>query len=316
MKTLYIITTNQCNMSCPFCYTQFVPQFTKNTERSCINTKTAIDVINKGYKGEKYDYVIFHGGEPLLYPKEILEILDGTSSQKDTTFSIQTNLAYKQLSQDQIKVLVRLGSYGTSFSVDRFLGKKELEEQFKDNVKFLNTLGLECTLLVTLTEMQIMRQNPWRLLDYVNDLGIQKIVLERPILTNQQYKENRESLENLYADIDSYMLTCAKIFPREYTNLYWLVEKSIEHGITLYNTKCSNETFTLYNNEFKYGCPSLECRNENNSEMLTRCLECEYYRWCGMDCECFNHLCAFPKKTFSYIKSVLEQEKNNTGKSN
>lgn len=314
MKTLYIITTEQCNMNCPFCYTKFIPQFSENTEKNCIDVNTAINVINKGYNGEKYDYVIFHGGEPLLYPKEILEILDNVDMES-TNFSIQTNLVYKSLTKEQVNVLIKLGSYGTSFNVDRFLGKKEQEEQFKDNIRFLNTLGLDCTLLVTLTEEQITRQNPWRLLDYVRDLKIRKIVLERPIYPNKYYKENKEKLENLYEDIDSYMLTCAKIFPRNYTNLFWLVEKSIENGLTFYNTKCSNDTFTLYNKEFKFGCPSLECRNENNSDMLQKCLQCEYYRWCGMDCECFNHICAFPKKTFSYIKNILEQEKNDMGKS-
>ena len=43
--------------------------------------------------------------------------------------------------------------------------------------------------------------------------------------------------------------------------------------------------------------------------MLSQCLQCKYYKHCGMDCECFNHVCAFPKHTFDYIKKKIEEKK-------
>ena len=67
--TLYIITTEECNMNCPFCYTKFVPDFNIDKHKSShINEEMAASIINMGniLNKTKYDNIIFHGGEPLL----------------------------------------------------------------------------------------------------------------------------------------------------------------------------------------------------------------------------------------------------------
>ena len=308
MKTLYVITTEQCQMNCPFCYTQFVPQFNTSFKKDAICADMVANVINKGIDGEPFTYVIFHGGEPLLYPETILEIMDKVSV--DTEFSVQSNLGFKQLSQEQLKVLTRLKSYGTSYNVDRFdKGNAIFKFYFQDNVKLLNSMGLEGTVLITITQDQIDKQNPFALYKYIKSLGIKKVVFERPIFPIRDIKKNKEKYAKLYEDVDKYLRVCAGIFPPDMTNLFWLVEKALEHGLTLYDTKCSNNTYTLFQDRIKYGCPSLENRNEDNKDMLSQCLQCKYYKHCGMDCECFNHVCAFPKQTFDYIKKKIEEKK-------
>lgn len=304
MKTLYIVVTNDCQLQCPFCYTNFIPQFKENKTSNTINTDMVATLINNGLNGEKFDYVIFHGGEPLLYPNIINDILDKV--KVNTSFSIQTNLAYKELSKEQLKVMVRLSDgYGTSYNVDRFENNKQAEEYFIHNIKELNSLGIDGTLLVTVTENQINKQNPSALYEYIKKLGIKKVVLERPILPLEKLKNERTTCEELYEEVDKYLMQCVMIFPKDMTNLFWLVEKSVNHGLTLYDTQCSNKTYTLYNDYLKYGCPSLEKRNVNNSEMKERCFRCKYYQYCGSDCECFNYVCAFPKRMFDYIKGEL-----------
>ena len=308
MKTLYIVTTEQCQMNCPFCYTQFIPQFNESFNKDSICSKMVIDVINNGIDGEPFTYVIFHGGEPLLYPDTILEVINGVKVRTD--FSVQSNLAYEQLSQKQLEVLVKLKGYGTSYSVDRFEGYNyRYKEYFENNVKLLNSMGLEGTVLITITPAQIDKQNPWALYDYIKSLGIQKVVFERPIYPMKDILADKAKYTKLYHEVDRYLKACASIFPPDMTNLYWLVEKALEHGLTLYDTHCSNNTYTLFNKKLKYGCPSLENRNEKNTDMLQECLQCEYYKYCGMDCECFNHVCAFPKETFDYIKEQLLNKK-------
>ena len=115
--------TNQCQLNCKFCYTHVVPQFNSQEKRDCIDPEMVIDKINNGIdlndKLVKFDNIIFHGGEPLLYPKEIMQIMDGVKDKK-IHFEVQTNMAYKTLTQDQLKLLTRLGTYGTSYSYDRF----------------------------------------------------------------------------------------------------------------------------------------------------------------------------------------------------
>lgn len=305
MKTLYIITTEQCQMNCPFCYTQFVPQFNESFTKNSICASMAAKVIDKGIDGEPFTYVIFHGGEPMLAPDTILEIMDLCKTKPE--FSVQSNLAFKQLTQEQMKVFARLKSYGTSYNVDRFSSNNPVFKQyFENNVKLLNSIGLEGTVLITITKDQINKQNPYALYEYIKNLGISKVVFERPIFPNKDIIENKEKYTKLYEDIDKYLKACAQIFPPSMTNLFWLVDKALEHGLPLYDIKCSKNTYTLFNNKIKYGCPSLENRNENNRDMLEQCLQCEHYRYCGMDCECFNHVCAFPKQTFDYIKSQLK----------
>ena len=307
MKTLYVVTTEQCQMNCPFCYTQFVPQFNQDFHKDAICAEMVAEVINKGIDGEQFTYVIFHGGEPLLVPDTILEIMDKVKVR--TEFSVQSNLAYKELNKKQLEVLVRLKSYGTSYNVDRFENNKIFKEYFENNVRELNSMGLDSTVLITVTQDQIDKQNPWALYEYIKNLGIKKVVFERPIFPMEEIKKNKEKYTYFYEKVDEYLKQCASIFPPDMTNLFWLVEKALEHGLTLYDTHCSNNTYTLFKNKIKYGCPSLENRNESNRDMIGKCLQCDYYKYCGMDCECFNHVCAFPKKTFDYIKKQLENKK-------
>ena len=90
--SLYVITTEECNMNCPFCYTKFVPDFKDTNEESHINENMAASIINIGniINKTKYDRIIFHGGEPLLYPKTINNIINNV--KYDPEYSIQTNL--------------------------------------------------------------------------------------------------------------------------------------------------------------------------------------------------------------------------------
>lgn len=319
MNTLYIVTTQSCQMSCPFCYCKFIPQFSdfKNEEGkdTSIDTELVKRILNgemKNDNGEKlyFDYVIFHGGEPLLYPEKIIKIIEENIS-KVKNFSIQTNLAFKTLSPSQLRALsMCTDGYGTSFNYERFKDNKTFKKYFENNIKELSSLGIYGTVLVTITKDTIMNLNPWALRDYLIDIGIKKVILERPILPLKDLEnpKNKKELEELYEEVDKYMEICAKIFPREMTNLFWMVDKCLEHDLFLYNTECSNTTFTLYNDRFKFGCPSLESRNVKNKQ-LPQCLGCNYFKYCGGDCECFNHVCSFPKRTFDYIKEELEYEK-------
>lgn len=318
LNTLYIITTEQCQMSCPFCYCKFVPQF-KDFKKNYTNSTINKDKVNKVLSGKikdandnpiKFDYVIFHGGEPLLYPNIIIDIIKENKDNVNN-FSIQTNLAYKQLSPEQLSVLsLCTDGYGTSFNYERFRDQPVLKKYFENNIKELSSLGIYGTVLVTITEDTIKNMNPFTLRDYLIDLGIKKVILERPILPLKELEntKNKRKLENMYEEVDKYMEICAKIFPENMTNLFWMVDKCLENNLYLYNTECSNTTFTLYNDKLKYGCPSLESRNVKNKQ-LGYCLGCDYFKYCGGDCECFNHVCAFPKRTFDYIKDQIEYRK-------
>ena len=62
-KVMYLKVTENCNMRCPFCYVPRKPIYM--TEEIAYN---AIDKYSP-------DYIIFHGGEPLLNPNLKLKVM-------------------------------------------------------------------------------------------------------------------------------------------------------------------------------------------------------------------------------------------------
>lgn len=311
MSSLYVLMTDQCQLNCPFCYCNFIPDMKLNKEKTHIDCDKVIYMINNGLNGNKFNDVIFHGGEPLLYAKEINYILDKIKIDNSfkTRFSIQTNLIYKELLQEQIKLLARLGGYGTSYSKDRFYNRPNGEQNLKyfiNNIKELDRFGIKGSLLVTITELQINKMNPYTLKRFIehNLTGINYIIFERPIYPIELVTKDPRKYEGIYEEVDKYMSQCIDIFDKEKINLYHLI-KNTSNINPLYPVNCSDFTYTMNNEYLKYGCPSLE-----KHEKYTRkqCLVCKYFQYCKGDCECLNYICAFPKKTFEKVKKICMNE--------
>ena len=281
-----------------------------------IDPDLASKVINKGFvspsgsgKVEPFDYVIFHGGEPLLVPETIMEIMDKVKVK--VKYSIQTNLAYKELSKDQIELLIRLGSYGTSYSYDRFFKKEETEKQVINNVKYLETMGIYGTLLITVTQAQYLNQSPKDLYEYIKQYytGIKHVIFERPIFPIKDIDENRFKYEKIYSKVDSYLSQVLDVFPREMIDTYDKFKDAITYKRPFYPVHCSKHDCTLFKDTVKYGCPSREKVDGKYVSDLDKinkeCFYCEYYPYCGGDCECMNHVCAFPKRTFNKVREEV-----------
>ena len=107
-------------MKCPFCYVPKKPIYM--TEEIAYH---AIDTYNP-------DYIIFHGGEPLLNPELILKVIE---KYPDKQYSMTSNMVIG-IGEQQSKVLETLGpgNIATSYSVDRFYNPKDFEI-FKQQVK-------------------------------------------------------------------------------------------------------------------------------------------------------------------------------------
>lgn len=312
MSSLYVLMTDQCQLNCPFCYCNFVPDMELNKNKNHIDCDKVVYMINNGFEDKKFHDVIFHGGEPLLYAKEINYILDRVKVDESfkTRFTIQTNLIYKELSQEQIKALARIGGYGTSYSKDRFYNRPNGEKNLKyfiNNIQELDRFGIKGSLLITITELQINKMNPHtlkRFIDY-NLPGINYIIFERPIFPMDLVLKNPDKYEAIYEEVDKYMSQCIDIFDRDKINLFDLV-KNTTTSRSMYPTNCSDFTYTMNDEVLKFGCPSFE----PHEKPFTRkqCLVCRYYKYCKSDCECLNYICAFPKKTFDKVKKICITE--------
>ena len=136
IDSLYLKITENCNMKCPFCYVNHKDNVIDN------------DIVYSALKTYNPKKVIFHGGEPLLYPKKILEIMN---NYPNFEYSITSNLTLP-LSKDRIKIIERC-KVATSYSIDRFKEEK-LENIFKNNLNIANKIT-SITLLVTLSEEQL-----------------------------------------------------------------------------------------------------------------------------------------------------------------
>ena len=106
---MYLVVTNSCQLHCSFCYNSYAPLF-KEKDNTLINPIKTAKVIDKlGVKE-----VIFHGGEPLLYPETLISVMEHTKNK--VLFTIQSNLAYDNLSKKQIEALCMTRCYGTSYN--------------------------------------------------------------------------------------------------------------------------------------------------------------------------------------------------------
>ena len=287
MNSLYLIMTESCQMNCPFCYTKFCTGF--ENDDSVLDPDIAVKVIKKGFTRdnktfEPFDHIIFHGGEPLLYPDNISYIIDKVVQfNPKIDFGIQTNLAYKELSKKQIQLLIRLGGYGT--------------------------------LLITITEDHINNQSPQHLAQYIKEKygDIKYVKLERAIYPINDILKDPAKYTRIYERIDEYLKQCLFEFPRELSDLYDNILHSIQNNTKWYPTKCSIFTASLYKDQVKYGCPSREIDDnyKDIEKIQSMCLNCNYFKWCGGDCECMNGVCTFPKKSFDTVYSIEELEKRN-----
>ena len=300
-ETMYLVVTNSCQLHCSFCYNSYAPLF-KEKDNTLIDPIKTAKVIDKlGVKE-----VIFHGGEPLLYPETLISVMKHTKNK--VLFTIQSNLAYDNLSKKQIEALCMTRCYGTSYNADRFAGNKKLEEKWANNVKFLDSFHLNSGVVLTVTPMQL-RENPKEVMKYLTcELGFDSIIIERVIYPIQDQLKDIKKYKEIYEAIDKYMLLLYKFAPdKKKVSLYHAVKNCIQNGTSFFPHNCHEFTYTLNNKKLLSGCPSLET-NIEYGKRKEECSKCNLYQFCQEDCECMRIVCAFPKKTFGYIATDIIEE--------
>lgn len=270
IDTMYLKITDSCNLRCPFCYV--------NKNNKIMALDNAVNVI-KRYNPQK---IIFHGGEPLLFPELIINIMD---TLPDYEYSITSNLVF-DLNDIQRNVLSRC-DVATSYSVDRF--NKDTFRIFKDNILWLRKIK-DITLLVTLSYEQL-KQEPNRLIEIINELDCRYVLFERLFIDGND--------DNLSLLTDNYLLKLMQLYKAESNVLRNQMLHSLSHNCAVFNNDCQEKVVTINADMSTQSCP--------NSQHLKRikkkeCLSCEFYQYCRGDCLSFQNTCMFPKNTFKYIK--------------
>lgn len=287
MSTLYIKITEECNMHCPFCYIKQKP--------GTITLKKVAAFCDK----YSPDRIIFHGGEPLLYPEIILDIIN---QYPDKKFAITSNLTLP-LTKERLDVL-RKCDIATSYSIDRFHNAKHFL-QFIDNLYEVKNFA-DITILVTLSREQL-KELPEQLAIMLQKLPHKYILLER--LYEEQYDAE------LAQKTDLYMRRMMQLLPAEENMLMMQMQHAIDHHVIVFPKFCNKFVFTLGPNGLISNCPNL-CNKEAQRRKRKECIECDFYEYCQGDCLSFQNGCMFPKKTFNWIYNRSKKYGNNSGKSN
>lgn len=270
IDTMYLKITDSCNLRCPFCYV--------NKNNKIMTLDNAVNVI-KRYNPQK---IIFHGGEPLLFPELIINIMD---TLPDYEYSITSNLVF-DLNDMQRKVLSRC-DIATSYSVDRF--SKDTFRIFKDNISWLRKIK-DITLLVTLSYEQL-KQEPDKLIENINELDCRYVLFERLFID--------DSDDNLSLLTDNYLLKIMQLYKAESNVLRNQMLHSLSHNCTVFNNDCQEKVITINTDMSTQLCPNSQHLKQTKKK---ECLLCEFYQYCRNDCLSFQNTCMFPKNTFKYIK--------------
>ena len=313
-KILYIVITKNCMLSCPFCFNRFVDNFSK-----CAPNPIDVDLVMSTIDKIHPEIINFIGGEPLLYPETMLDIMKRyTESNKNKIFwCLSTNLFYKELSDKQIECLQYMQNIsleevtiGTSYSTDRFKDVKGYKEIFLNNMDRLDDLGIRIGVTVTLTEDLIDSTTPEELYKKMISIKAKAINLEREI--HGEEGADNKALIKQYEKSDEYMKECFKIIPQDMNYQYKRFYDAAYYGVPVFCNDCSSSVFTLYDHGLFSGCP-LNNHKSNNKDVLANkksecgCYTCQYYFFCKGDCECNRQpICSFPKKTMDYMLHVVK----------
>lgn len=329
IETLYVVITNKCQLDCKFCFNKFVNNFKlcNSTPIESYKAITAIKVLQP-------KAINFIGGEPLLFPKRLMEIMEPFKNDDlinhNRVWTISTNLYYKDLDDLRIQALNQiqkqssdLVTIGSSYSFDRFFGKGDYFNIFKKNMLKLDEEGIRCGITVTMTKEQIENVTIDNLLEILDSVKAKCINIERCIYPLPKSKKEYYELIELYYKQDLYMKEFFEKVPENMNYQYNRFKESVYYRTPLFNNQCSKTVFCLYDHGLYPGCTSFELSDNSKRKEISEsrlndklfdlnCRMCEYFPYCKGDCECNRSIiCTFPKQTFQYMKNKIIKERNN-----
>lgn len=344
MKELcvYLKTTETCNLNCKHCFTSG----TNGAKIYWDHVKVAdwLKRLGQAIPDSPHVHCEFHGGEPFLADLSTMQYVYDQSKElwPYMTWGVTTNLVFKLTPEIIAFIQGPLGNrIGTSWDPDiRFANPKQYD-LWRKNVQTLQDLGVEIKLFISVTSGTV-KMNPLDLLEWVRDLGVKEMSLER--LTNNGNARLYPDIFPTNKEQDAWFLNMHHLSEqhnaRSWFNNEFLetVYSKFEHNLTRGGTfcrDCEEKLFTLNADGTISGCPNSapeqqfghindelsilltsERRLENMAcerNMDPRCYSCAVFHKCGGDChqlEWQGEVCGAPKSL------MLELENINTKKNN
>lgn len=301
---LYLEITNKCNINCDYCYIH-----DKGIEQESISVSDLIDAIDKVQPRILY----ITGGEPLLYPTLIDNLLNYYEATLSRHWEVMlfSNLLL-DLNEDIQSVLSHINGIQTSWSYERSILKTGMVlsrpvDVLQENISYIRGRfdKIRCIdINVTLSPDTVDKYDPNQLIKDIYFMKPDGVNFETVSYSTE------DDLSEYYDRADEYLLECFKIL--ESVNIENLIKKtwkeSIENNMTMHCTICADANVRLFDpisKTIKHTCPCYTPQTNRKKKLVDKCLECEYFKYCRMDCERFGNHCAFPKKTFKYLLETL-----------
>ena len=145
IDTLYLNITNNCQANCDYCYINYRETNDKFSE--------TLNKLIIAIKQSDPATVIITGGEPLLYPKLVSDIMNFFKIDHMKFFRaiLCSNLLYDKISKEQLYAISKYDELQTTISIERFKDTKSYIH-FLKNIKYIKSkLNIKIGLIITIS---------------------------------------------------------------------------------------------------------------------------------------------------------------------
>jgi radical SAM protein with 4Fe4S-binding SPASM domain len=330
----YLKTTETCNLNCKHCFTNG-----SNGAKVYWKPELVIDWIKRfspQVKSQDTLHCEFHGGEPFLVPvEEMIRVCEESKQYvPNATWGITSNLTFKMYPEHFDFIKNQLNNrVGTSWDPNiRFSSPKQYD-LWRKNVETLVDMGVTVKLFISVTTATIDIE-PIELLEWVKDLGVQEMSLER--LTHNGNAKLYPDIFPSNLDQDAWFLKmhhqikehdARNWFENEFMeDIYAKFENNFTKGGT-FCRDCEEKLFTLNADGTIAGCPNSAPEQnfghitDSIEDLLTNpirlnnitcersrnptCYSCEVFDVCGGDCHQLawqGDICGAPKSLMKHLK--------------
>ena len=315
MKTVYLKTTETCNLDCSHCYTSGSKG--RKIFWDIEKVKTWINKLVESLPKNESVHFEIHGGEPFICKtSDLHDVIDFIRSyQRDFTVAITSNLVFN-LTEDRLSVLSKLDGIGTSWDLK---GRFENEDQlnlWKNNVRLIKekfpNIPFCCN--TTISTSVILLEDISSLIQMYLDLGFDRLRFEKitlsgnAIINRDVVPTNKQANDFLYR-LHLLLKDNPSIRDRlDITNMeeiYSKFENRLMNSGT-YFRNCESNLYTINADGTIGGCPNdgpitnygnitepIEKINKSDkrifqivkeSTLYDECYECPLNNYCGGGC--------------------------------
>jgi radical SAM protein with 4Fe4S-binding SPASM domain len=333
---IYLKTTETCNLNCRHCFTNGINGAKIYWDH--IKVADWLKRLSVQTAASPHVHCEFHGGEPFLADLNSMQYVydnckDLWASQ---SWGITTNLTFK-LTPEQIAFIQGpLNSrIGTSWDPDiRFANPKQYD-LWRKNVQTLVNLGVTIKLFVSVTKGTV-NMKPIDLLEWVRDLGVKELALERLTMNGNANRNLDIFPSNLEQDAwflkmheQSEQNNARHWFENEFLETVYSKFESGFIGGGTFCRDCEEKLFTVNADGTVAGCPNSAPEqqfgniDQDIQDLLLspkrleniacersrdpRCYECPVFKYCSGDCHQLaweDDVCGAPKSLMKVLAGI------------